>query len=125
LGPTIRDEVYRIAREVLRNAFRHAHARRIEAEILYDEHQFRLRVRDDGKGMDPQVLEKGGRAGHWGLPGVRERAQQMGAKLDIWGEAGTGTEVQLTVAAAIAYEKTPDRSGFRVFRRARNHDHRS
>ena len=125
LVPTIQDEVYRIAREVLRNAFRHAHARRIEAEILYDEHQFRLRVRDDGKGMDPQVLEKGGLAGHWGLPGVRERAQQMGAKLDIWGEAGTGTEVQLTVAAAIAYEKTPDRSGFRLFRRARNHDHRS
>ncbi len=125
LVPTIRDEVYRIAREVLRNAFRHAHARRIEAEILYDEHQFRLRVRDDGKGMDPQVLEKGGRAGHWGLPGVRERAQQMGAKLDLWGEAGKGTEVQLTVAAAIAYEKTPDRSGFRLFRRARNHDHRS
>ncbi|HTF63480.1 MAG TPA: ATP-binding protein, partial [Edaphobacter sp.] len=119
LVPTIRDEVYRIAREVLRNAFRHAHARRIEAEILYDEHQFRLRVRDDGKGMDPQVLEKGGRAGHWGLPGVRERAQQMGAKLDIWGEAGTGTEVQLTVAAAIAYEKTSDRSGFRLFRTAR------
>ena len=107
LVPTIRDEVYRIAREVLRNAFRHAHARRIEAEILYDEHQFRLRVRDDGKGMDPQVLEKGGRAGHWGLPGVRERAQQMGAKLDIWGEAGKGTEVQLTVAAAIAYERHP------------------
>lgn len=125
LVPTIRDEVYRIAREVLRNAFRHAHARRIEAEILYDEHQFRLRVRDDGKGMDPQVLEKGGRAGHWGLPGVRERAQQMGAKLDLWGEAGTGTEVQLTVAAAIAYEKTPDRSGFRLFRRTRNHEHRS
>jgi signal transduction histidine kinase len=125
LVPTIRDEVYRIAREVLRNAFRHAHARRIEAEILYDEHQFRLRVRDDGKGMDPQVLEKGGRAGHWGLPGVRERAQQMGAKLDLWGEAGKGTEVQLTVAAAIAYEKTPDRSGFRLFRWTRNHDPRS
>jgi len=125
LVPTIRDEVYRIAREVLRNAFRHAHGRRIEAEILYDEHQFRLRVRDDGKGIDPQVLEKGGRPGHWGLPGVRERAQQMGAKVDFWGEAGKGTEVQLTVAAAIAYEKTPDRSGFGLFRRARNHDHRS
>ncbi len=125
LVPVTRDQVYRIAREVLRNAFRHAHARRIEAEILYDEHQFRLRVRDDGKGMDPQVLEKGGRAGHWGLLGVRERAQQMGAKLDLWSEAGAGTEVQLTVAAAIAYEKAPDRSGFRVFRRTRNYDHRS
>ena len=125
LVPIIRDEVYRIAREVLRNAFRHAHARRIEAEVLYDEHQFRLRVRDDGKGMDPQVLERGGRAGHWGLPGVRERAQQMSAKLDLWSEAGTGTEVQLTVAAAIAYEKTPERSGFRLFRWTRNHEHRS
>jgi signal transduction histidine kinase/ligand-binding sensor domain-containing protein len=125
LVPIIGDEVYRIAREVLRNAFRHAHARRIEAEILYDEHQFRLRIRDDGKGMDPQVLEKGGRAGHWGLPGVRERAQQMGAKLDLWSEAGAGTEVQLTIAGTIAYEKTPDRSGFRLFRRTRNHDHRS
>src|SRR5215831_11409627 len=57
LSPDIRDEIYRIAREVLRNAFRHALAHRIEAEILYDEHQFRLRVRDAGKGMEPQVLE--------------------------------------------------------------------
>src|SRR5260370_7963436 len=112
-----------MAGEVLRNAFRHANARRIEAEILYDEHQFRLRVRDDGKGMDPQVLEKGGRAGHWGLPGVRERAQQMGAKLDIWGEAGTGTEGQITVAPAIPYEKTPDHSAFSLFRWTRNHYH--
>jgi signal transduction histidine kinase len=125
LDPVIRDEVYRIAREVLRNAFRHAHARRIEAEVLYDEREFRLRVRDDGKGMDAQVLEKGGRAGHWGLPGVRERAQQIGARMDLWSEAGAGTEVQLTVAAAIAYEKTPARSGFRVFRGTRNHDHQS
>ena len=47
--------------------------------------------------MDPQVLEEGRRPGHWGLPGVRERAQQIGAKLDIWSEAGAGTEVQLSV----------------------------
>ena len=103
LTPVIRDEVYRIAREVLRNAFRHAQARRIEAELLYDEHQFRLRVRDDGKGMDPEVLEKGSRPGHWGLPGVRERAQQIGAKLDVWSEAGGGTEFRLVVAASVAY----------------------
>src|SRR5262249_11023256 len=102
LAPVIRDEVYRIAREVLRNAFRHAQARRIEAEILYDEDQLRLRVRDDGKGMDPQVLEKGSRSGHWGLPGVRERARQIGAKLDVWTETGVGTEVEMAVAAAVA-----------------------
>src|SRR5215831_8350509 len=117
LTPVIRHEVYRIAREVLRNAFRHAQARRIEAEVLYDEDQLRLRVRDDGKGMDPQVLEKGGRVGHWGLTGVRERARQIGAKLDVWSEAGAGTEVQLVVAASIAYKKTSDRSGFRMFQR--------
>src|SRR5262245_53451194 len=105
LTPVIRDEVYRIAREVLRNAFRHAQARRIEAEVLYDEDQLRLRVRDDGKGMDRQVLDKGGRVGHWGLTGVRERAQQVGAKLDVWSEAGAGTEVQLVVAASVAYRK--------------------
>jgi signal transduction histidine kinase len=124
LAPVIRDEVYRIAREVLRNAFRHSQARRIEAEILYDEDQLRLRVRDDGKGMDPQVLEKGGRPGHWGLPGVRERAQQMGAKLDVWSETGAGTEVQLTVAASVAYHERSDRSRFGLFQRTGNHEHR-
>jgi signal transduction histidine kinase len=110
---------------VVRNAFRHAQAHRIEAEILYGDQQFRVRVRDDGKGMDPQVLKKGGRAGHWGLPGVRERAQQMGAKLDIWSEVGAGTEVQLSVAASVAYENTPDRSRFRLFRGTPSHEHRS
>jgi len=126
LAPVIRDEVYRIAREVLRNAFRHAQARRIEAEILYCEDQFRLRIRDDGKGMDPNVLEEGRRAGHWGLPGVRERARQIGAKLDLWSQAGAGTEVQLAVAASIAYRRMSGRSGFGLFQKGNeNHEHRS
>jgi len=123
LSPDIRDEIYRIAREVLRNAFRHANAHRIEVEIMYDEDQLRLRVRDDGKGIDPLVLEKGSRPGHWGLPGVRERAQQMGAKLDVWSEMGAGTEVQLTVAASVAYRKRSGRSSFRSFKRTGNHEH--
>src|SRR5499433_1601443 len=124
LTPVIRDEVYRIAREVLRNAFRHAQARRIEAEVLYDENQLRLRVRDDGKGMDQQVLEEGRRPGHWGLPGVRERARQIGAKLDVWSESGAGTEVQLAIAASVAYRKKSRRSRFRLFQRTGNHEHR-
>ena len=113
------------SREVLRNAFRHAKARRIEAEILYDDNQLRLRVRDDGKGMDPRVLEEGGRPGHWGLPGVRERALQIGAKLDVWSEAGAGTEVQLSVTASVAYGKTSSRSRLGVFQGAGNHESRS
>jgi signal transduction histidine kinase len=125
LTPVIRDEICRIAREVLRNAFRHARASCIEAEILYEEDQLRLRVRDDGKGMDPLVIKEGGRPGHWGLPGVRERAQQIGAKLDIWSEAGAGTEVQLAVAASVAYRKTSGRSGFKVLQRTGSHEHRT
>ena len=108
LSPILQAEVYGIARELLRNAFQHAGARQIEAEIRYEDHLFRLRVRDDGKGMDPKVLEAGGRAGHWGLPGIRERAQRLGARLDLWTEARAGTEVQLTVPAAVAYKNSRD-----------------
>jgi signal transduction histidine kinase len=122
LTPSIQDEIYFIARELLRNAFRHAEAKRIEAEILFEDDLFRVRVRDNGKGMDPQVLEEGGRSGHWGLPGVRERAQQIGAKLDVWSQTGAGTEIQLAVAASIAYRRTSARSRFRVFRRSRSHE---
>ena len=76
--------MYRIAGEALRNAFRHADARRIEVEIRYDERQLRLRVRDDGKGIDPGLLAGDGQAGHFGLPGMRERPKRVGAKLTVW-----------------------------------------
>jgi ligand-binding sensor domain-containing protein/signal transduction histidine kinase len=122
LSPILQDEVYRIARELLRNAFLHANAHKIEAEIRYDYARLRLRIRDDGKGIDPRVLQEGGRAGHWGLPGIRERAKQIGARLDLWSEAGAGTEVELTVPASVAYAKASNGSGsyaggFRLFRR--------
>jgi signal transduction histidine kinase/ligand-binding sensor domain-containing protein len=125
LSPSIRDEIYRIARELLRNAFRHAQAPRIEAEILYEEDRLLVRVRDDGRGIDPHVLEEGRRPGHWGLPGVRERAQQISATLEIWSEPGAGTEVQLAVSASIAYQKTSARARFAVFQRTENHEHRT
>jgi PAS domain S-box-containing protein len=107
LVAVLQDEIYRIGREIIRNAFRHSGARHVDAEILYDEQLLRLRIRDDGKGIDPQVLENGGRAGHWGLIGIRERAKRMAAQLDFWSEAGVGTEVQLTLPASIAYERSP------------------
>ncbi len=114
LHPIVRDEVYRITREALRNAFIHARARHIEAEITYGEQLFRLRIRDDGAGIAPAILEEG-RAGHYGLPGMRERAAGIGAKLDIWSGAGTGTEIDLSIAGSIAYGKRPGRSRLRVF----------
>jgi signal transduction histidine kinase len=116
LHPILRDDIYRIAREALRNAFHHAQARKIEVEITYGDRLLRLRVRDDGKGVDQKLLDAG-RDGHWGLPGMRERAQQIGAQLDIWSEVGAGTEVELRVPGPIAYAASPDRSGFRLFRK--------
>ena len=103
LHPILRDESYKIAAEALRNAFRHSEARQIEVEIRYDNEQFRLRVRDDGKGIDPAVLSRQGREGHYGLPGMRERATLMGAKLTVWSEVDAGTEVELRVPAGVAY----------------------
>jgi len=59
--------------------------------------QFLLRIRDDGKGIDAKYLDHGSRAGHWGLPGMRERAKTFGGRLEIWSQGGAGTEVELTV----------------------------
>jgi signal transduction histidine kinase len=102
LHPILRDDIYRIAREALRNAFFHAQASKIEADITYNARLLRLRIRDDGKGIDPKLLDAG-RDGHWGLRGMRERAEQIGAQLDIWSETGAGTEVELRVPGSIAY----------------------
>jgi signal transduction histidine kinase/ligand-binding sensor domain-containing protein len=123
--PTLQDEIYRIARESLRNAFRHAQAGHIETEITYGE-SLRLRFRDDGKGIDPSVIERGGRSGHWGLLGIRERAKQIGAELSVWSELGAGTEVELNIPGSIAYEVVPG-ARFRIFRKRteQDHEHRS
>ena len=125
--PALQGEIYRIARESLGNAIRHAQARHIETEITYGE-SLRLRFRDDGKGIDPSVVEYGGRPGHWGLPGIRERARQIGAQLEVWSELGAGTEVELSIPGSIAYEVFPTRARFRIFRKRKmeqDHEHRS
>lgn len=99
LHPIIRDELYRITREALRNAFRHAVAQHIETEITYGERALWLRIRDDGQGILTEVLEEG-RPGHYGLSGMRERAQQIGAKLEIWSGANAGTEIGLRIVSS-------------------------
>jgi signal transduction histidine kinase/ligand-binding sensor domain-containing protein len=103
LHPVFRDEMYRIGREALVNAFRHSKADSIEVEIDYEAKQFRLLVRDNGCGIDAAVL-KSGREGHWGLPGMRERAESIGAQLNVWSSAAAGTEVVLSVPGQIAYQ---------------------
>ena len=109
LHPILRDEIYKIAAEALRNAFQHSEARQIEAEIRYDDEQFRLRLRDDGKGIDPSVSRKGAE-GHFGLQGMKERATLVGGKLTIWSEVNAGTEVELRIAANTAYARSGKRA---------------
>jgi signal transduction histidine kinase len=107
LHPLLRDDVYRIGREALINAFRHARARHIEVELKYSPSQLCILVRDDGCGIDAHILSSG-RDGHWGLSGMRERADQIGARLHLRSSATAGTEVQLSVpghAAFLGYSK--------------------
>ena len=112
--PILRDEIYRIAGEALRNAFRHAQARRIEVSIWYGERQFRLRVRDDGNGIVPEVQDEQWRAGHQGLAGMRERAELIGGQLEVWSQQESGTQVELNIPASLAYGTSPARR-FRWF----------
>jgi signal transduction histidine kinase/ligand-binding sensor domain-containing protein len=105
LNPVVRDEAYRIAGEALRNAFRHAQARRITVQIRYDKRQFRLRVRDDGKGIDEDTMQRQP-SGHFGLPGMRERAEIVGGKLGVWSKLDSGTQIDLSIPGAIAYDRS-------------------
>jgi len=109
LDPTVCDEVYQIGREALTNAFQHAVAKQIELEITYDRKKVTLLVRDDGDGIDNGIL-KGGRSGHWGLSGMRERSQKIGAQLNIWSHGGAGTEIDLSIPAKVAYRRPGKRS---------------
>ncbi|HZE81612.1 MAG TPA: two-component regulator propeller domain-containing protein [Candidatus Polarisedimenticolia bacterium] len=103
LRPAVRDEVYLIGREALINAFSHSSARNIEVELGYEPSHFRALIRDDGCGIDPQVLRLG-RDGHWGLSGMRERAERIGGKLRVLTSALAGTEVELVVPSRVAFE---------------------
>jgi len=103
LHPLVMEESYCIGREAIINALTHSNGSNVEVEITYDPRQFRLRVRDDGRGFDPKILEDGGRPDHWGLQGMRERSDRIGAQLKIWSRLEAGTEVELIVPGATAY----------------------
>ena len=103
LQPSIRHEVYRIGREALLNAFCHSRARRVECELEYADSDLRMRVWDNGCGIDPDVLHAG-REGHWGLAGMRERATRIGGLLKISSTAAAGTEIQLSIPSSIAFQ---------------------
>jgi len=103
LFPAIADEIYHICREALINAFRHSKAGKIEVEMEYAARDLRIVVRDDGVGIAPQIIERG-RENHWGLSGMKERAEKIGARLKILSRDDTGTEIELSVPNNIAFE---------------------
>jgi ligand-binding sensor domain-containing protein/signal transduction histidine kinase len=115
LRPNLHAEVFRIAREALRNAFNHSRGRLVETEMAYTESLFRIRIRDDGKGIDSDERLKAERGGHWGLRGMRERAEHLGGEFGVWSEPGTGTEIELRIPASVAYETVLSQSSFWLF----------
>jgi signal transduction histidine kinase len=102
LRSLLRDEIYRIGREALLNAFRHSRAKNVEMELEYGPKSFRFLVRDDGCGMDQTILTAG-RDGHWGLRGMRERSERIGGNLHVWSKAMTGTEVEFSVPNHVVF----------------------
>jgi len=109
LHPIVRDEIYRIGGEALRNAFRHAGATRIQVELRYEARRLQLAIRDDGKGIDAQLVNEERYGGRFGLRGMRERAKLIGGRLEIWSAPKSGTELELTVPASRAYATAPSR----------------
>ncbi len=90
LDSAVSEEVYGIAREALYNAFRHASASSIEVELTYANSVMKLNCRDDGSGIPAEALEKGSTEGHFGLPGMAERADKIGAGHSVFSRLGGG-----------------------------------
>lgn len=104
LVPEVFEAANRIGREALSNAFAHADPSKIEVELSYEKDVVCLRIRDDGRGIDQATIE-GGKAKHWGLSGMRERADAIGGKLSIWSRVNAGTEVEFTIPGQVAYAR--------------------
>ena len=103
INPHLHDEIYRIAREAVRNAYRYAQATTIDVELNYGQ-SLTLKVRDDGIGMPAEAAEQARSRGHWGLQGMKERAHCFGGVLRVSSQRSVGTEIELTIPGALAYQ---------------------
>jgi signal transduction histidine kinase/ligand-binding sensor domain-containing protein len=104
MHPIVRDEIYRIGYEAIRNACMHSAASQLEVELRYA-HDLTLRVSDNGTGIDPAVADRG-KDGHFGLQGMRERTARIGGNLTLGSSSNSGTEIKLTVPGGIIFRKT-------------------
>jgi signal transduction histidine kinase len=108
LKPPVQEQIYRIAREALVNALRHSEATSIEAEVEYLPGRLRVVVRDNGCGIDPEVIRSGRRDGHWGMASMRERAENIGAQLKVGSRPAAGTDVELSIPNHVAFTNHPN-----------------
>jgi signal transduction histidine kinase len=106
LNPLIRAELGKIAREAIYNAFRHSKAKAIEVELTYGKREIQLRVRDDGRGFEPALLQSNSAHLHLGLQNMRKRAEKIEARFRLWSRPGSGTELEVILAAQRAYRTT-------------------
>jgi signal transduction histidine kinase/ligand-binding sensor domain-containing protein len=118
LHSIITEEFAAIGREAIFNAFRHGGAKTIDAVVTFDRRALSMRIADDGVGIDPGVLAQGGRAGHFGLTGMRERAEKVRARFAISSRPGAGCEVTVVAPAHIAYAASSDEPWLRRWLRA-------
>ena len=102
MKPAVQEQIYLIAREALVNSLRHSAATSIDAEVEYLPRRLRVAVRDNGCGIDPEVV-RSGRDGHWGIASMRERAENIGARLKVQSRVTAGTEIELSVPNHIAF----------------------
>lgn len=116
LHPLVHEEMQRIGEEAIRNAYSHSSGSIIEVRITFNPRRFSLCIRDDGSGLPAEILTAGAVPGHFGLPGMRERAERIGASFTLDSRSGSGTEIKLTLPARSAYLS---RKGFRLFRPSR------
>jgi signal transduction histidine kinase len=103
MHPIVRDEIYRIGYEAIRNAYKHSQASRLDVELRYT-HDLVLRVRDNGVGIDPSTAALG-KDGHFGLPGMRERTARIGATLTMVSSANSGTQITVVIPGGIVFQK--------------------
>jgi signal transduction histidine kinase len=112
LNPLVTAELSKIAREAIYNAFRHSKAKAIEIELIYGKREMQLRVRDNGQGFEPTLLQTNAGHLHLGLQNMRKRSEKLGAGFKLWSRLGNGTELEVILAAQRAYS-TPQ--GARTF----------
>jgi signal transduction histidine kinase len=106
LRPPVQSEIEQIAREAIANAVRHSGANMIRLDIMYQPSHFFMSITDSGSGID-QETQTSGREGHWGIAGMRERAKSIGGRLRILPHSPSGTVVELSLRAAVAYSGPP------------------